>query len=135
MLSNSIIINGYNNNQNNNNIRQLSESIGNTLNLGNFNDKSISLKSSIAHLPTTKSSPMVNNALKEIFLYYSQLHINTQKTRLFSTLEEKKLHLDLNEFSKFCTDFNIAIKRQKLVEIFKKTVADLHYMNFKELMT
>ena len=132
MLSNSIIINGDNNNQNKNNIRQLSESIGNTLNLGNFNDKSISLKSSIAHLPTTKSSPMVNNALKEIFLYYSQLHINTQKTRLFSTLEEKKLHLDLNEFSKFCTDFNIAIKRQKLVEIFKKTVADLHYMNFKE---
>ena len=132
MLSKSIIVNEDNNNPNNNNIRQLSESIGNTLNLGNFNDKSISLKSSIAHLSTTKSSPFINNALKEIFLYYSQLHINTQKTRLFSTLEEKKLHLDLNEFSKFCTDFNIAIKRQKLVEIFKKTVADLHYMNFKE---
>ena len=132
MLSKSIIVNEDNNNQNNNNIRQLSESIGNTLNLGNFNDKSISLKSSIAHLSSSKSSPLINNALKEIFLYYSQLHINTQKTRLFSTLEEKKLHLDLNEFSKFCTDFNIAIKRQKLVEIFKKTVADLHYMNFKE---
>ena len=132
ILSKSIIVNEDNNNQNNNNIRQLSESIGNTLNIGNFNDKSISLKSSIAHLSTTKSSPFINNALKEIFLYYSQLHINTQKTRLFSTLEEKKLHLDLNEFSKFCTDFNIAIKRQKLVEIFKKTVADLHYMNFKE---
>jgi len=132
MLSQSKINGNINNQNNTNNSRQLSESIANTLNLGTLNGKSLTLKSDMTNLNSTKTNPSINNALKEIFLYYSTLHINTQRTRLFSTLEEKKLHLDLNEFSKFCTDFNIPIMRQKLVEIFKKTVADLHYMNFKE---
>ena len=122
-------INGDINSQN---IKQLTESNSNNLNMGNINDKSISFISSNTNLTSMKSNPMVINVLKEIFLYYSQLHLNVKKTRLFSNLEEKKLHLDLNEFSKFCTDFSIPIKRQKLVEIFKKSVSNLHFMNFKE---
>ena len=114
------------------NIKHLTESYSNTQNLGTSNDKSISLISSNTNLTSKKSSPLIINALKEIFLYYSHLHLNVKKNRLFSNLEEKKLHLDLNEFSKFCTDFNIPISRQKLVEIFKKSVSNLHYMNFKE---
>ena len=114
------------------NIKHLTESYSNTQNLGTSNDKSISLISSNTNLTSMKSSPLMINALKEIFLYYSHLHLNVKKNRLFSNLEEKKLHLDLNEFSKFCTDFNIPISRQKLVEIFKKSVSNLHYMNFKE---
>ena len=114
------------------NIKHLTETYSNTQNLGTSNDKSISLISSITNLTSMKSSPLIINALKEIFLYYSHLHLNVKKNRLFSNLEEKKLHLDLNEFSKFCTDFNIPISRQKLVEIFKKSVSNLHYMNFKE---
>ena len=122
-------INGDINTQN---IKHLTESYSNTQNLGTSNDKSISLISSNTNLTSMKSSPLIINALKEIFLYYSHLHLNVKKNRLFSNLEEKKLHLDLNEFSKFCTDFNIPISRQKLVEIFKKSVSNLHYMNFKE---
>ena len=114
------------------NIKHLTESYSNTQNLGTSNDKSISLISSNTNLTSMKSSPLIINALKEIFLYYSHLHLNVKKNRLFSNLEEKKLHLDLNEFSKFCADFNIPISRQKLVEIFKKSVSNLHYMNFKE---
>ena len=114
------------------NIKHLTETYSNTQNLGTSNDKSISLISSNTNLTSKKSSPLIINALKEIFLYYSHLHLNVKKNRLFSNLEEKKLHLDLNEFSKFCTDFNIPISRQKLVEIFKKSVSNLHYMNFKE---
>ena len=114
------------------NIKHLTESYSNTQNLGTSNDKSISLISSNTNLTSMKSSPLIINALKEIFLYYSHLHLNVKKNRLFSNLEEKKLHLDLNEFSKFCIDFNIPISRQKLVEIFKKSVSNLHYMNFKE---
>ena len=117
---------------NNLNIKQLTESYSNTQNFGISNDRSISLISSNTNLTSMKSSPLIINALKEIFLYYSHLHLNVKKTRLFSNLEEKKLHLDLNEFSKFCSDFNIPISRQKLVEIFKKSVSNLHYMNFKE---
>ena len=122
-------INGDINTQN---IKHLTESYSNTQNLGTSNDKSISLISSNTNLTSMKSSPLIINALKEIFLYYSHLHLNVKKNRLFSNLEEKKLHLDLNEFSKFCIDFNIPISRQKLVEIFKKSVSNLHYMNFKE---
>ena len=114
------------------NIKNLTETYSNTQNLGTSNDKSISLISSNTNLTSMKSSPLIINALKEIFLYYSHLHLNVKKNRLFSNLEEKKLHLDLNEFSKFCADFNIPISRQKLVEIFKKSVSNLHYMNFKE---
>ncbi len=114
------------------NIKHLTETYSNTQNLGTSNDKSISLISSNTNLTSMKSSPLMINALKEIFLYYSHLHLNVKKNRLFSNLEEKKLHLDLNEFSKFCADFNIPISRQKLVEIFKKSVSNLHYMNFKE---
>ena len=114
------------------NIKHLTETYSNTQNLGTSNDKSISLISSNTNLTSMKSSPLMINALKEIFLYYSHLHLNVKKNRLFSNLEEKKLHLDLNEFSKFCSDFNIPISRQKLVEIFKKSVSNLHYMNFKE---
>ena len=128
-LSKSKRINGDINIHNN---RQLNESNTTTFNIGTLNDKSISLISNNTNLTSMKSSPRINNALKEIFLYYSQLHINVKKTRLFSNLEEKKQHLDLNEFSKFCSDFNISIKRQKLVEIFKKSVSNLNLMNFKE---
>ena len=117
---------------NSQNIKHLTESYSNTQNLGISNDKSISLISSNTNLTSMKSSPLIINALKEIFLYYSHLHLNVKKNRLFSNLEEKKLHLDLNEFSKFCADFNIPISRQKLVEIFKKSVSNLHLMNFKE---
>ena len=130
--------NGFNQNKkingdiNTQNIKHLTESYSNTQNLGTSNDKSISLISSNTNLTSMKSSPLIINALKEIFLYYSHLHLNVKKNRLFSNLEEKKLHLDLNEFSKFCADFNIPISRQKLVEIFKKSVSNLHYMNFKE---
>ena len=98
----------------------------------NINDKNNTLLSSNTNLTSLKSSPNIINAIKEIFIHYSQLHINVKRTRLFSNLEEKKLHLDLHEFSKFCSDFNIPIKRQKLVEIFKKSVANLQYMTFKE---
>ena len=125
--------NQINDDINNLNNKKLSESnTKNTLKISNLNDKSISLISSNTNLASMKSNPRINDALEEIFFYYSQLHINVKKTRLFSFLEEKKSHLDLTEFSKFCTDFNIPIKRQKLVEVFKKSVSNLNFMNFKE---
>ena len=117
---------------NDQNSKILNESNINIFNSMNINDKNNTLLSSNTNLTSLKSSPNIINAIKEIFIHYSQLHINVKRTRLFSNLEEKKLHLDLHEFSKFCSDFNIPIKRQKLVEIFKKSVANLQYMTFKE---
>ena len=116
----------------NQNSKILNESNINIFKSVNINDKSNTLLSSNTNLTSFKSSPNINNAIKEIFIHYSQLHLNVKRTRLFSNLEEKKLHLDLHEFSKFCSDFNLPIKRQKLVEIFKKSVSNLQYMTFKE---
>ena len=117
---------------NNLNYQKLNDSNSNILNSRIINDKTISILSSHTNLTSSKTNPYIINAIKEIFQHYSKIHLNVKKTRLFSYLEEKKLHLDLHEFSKFCSDFNIPIKRQKLVEIFKKCVSNLHLMTFKE---
>ena len=72
----------------------------------------------------------INNSLKDIFDFYSKKH-NIIGHSLFSRVEEKKSHMDLNEFSKFCSDFNIPIK-QKIVTIFKKNAnSKSKLMNFK----
>ena len=122
----------FNNELNDQNSKILSDSNMNIFNSINMNDKNITLLSRNTNLSSFKSNPNIINALKEIFIHYSQIHLNVKRTRLFSNVEEKKLHLDLHEFSKFCSDFNIPIKRQKLVEIFKKSVSNLQYMTFKE---
>ena len=106
--------------------KQLNESITNSLNTGILNDKS---NTSIV---SNSTKIKINNALQDIFIYYSKQHVIAGYTPLFSNLEQKKMHLDLNEFSKFCIDFRIPILRQKLVEIFKKTTSDFHHMSFKE---
>ena len=122
----------FNNELNDQNSKILSDSNMNIFNSVNMNDKNITLLSRNTNLSSFKSNPNIINALKEIFIHYSQIHLNVKRTRLFSNVEEKKLHLDLHEFSKFCSDFSIPIKRQKLVEIFKKSVSNLQYMTFKE---
>ena len=122
----------FNNELNDQNSKILSDSNMNIFNSVNMNDKNITLLSRNTNLSSFKSNPNIINALKEIFIHYSQIHLNVKRTRLFSNVEEKKLHLDLHEFSKFCSDFNIPIKRQKLVEIFKKSMSNLQYMTFKE---
>ena len=106
--------------------RQLNESITNSLNTGLLNDKS---NTSII---SNSSKSKIINALQDIFIYYTKQHIIVGYTPLFSNIEKKKLHLDLNEFSKFCIDFRIPIIRQKIVEIFKKNTSDFHHMTFKE---
>ena len=73
----------------------------------------------------------INKALKEIFYFYSKKH-NIVGHSLFSKIEEKKKHIDLHEFSLFCSDFKIPIARQKIVEIFKKNVSNCKLMEFKE---
>jgi hypothetical protein len=119
--NNKIIL--YNNTNTN---KQLNESITNSINTGIINDKS---NTSI----TLNSSKMkINNALQDIFIHYSKQHNIAGYTPLFSTVQQKQFHLDLNEFSKFCIDFRIPIIRQKIVEVFKKSIANVHIMTFKE---
>jgi len=114
----------YNNTNTN---KQLNDSTSNSINTNIINDKS-NTTSALANSSKSK----INNALQEIFEYYSKQHILAGYTPLFSNIEQKKSHLDLNEFSKFCIDFRIPIIRQKLVEIFKKSTSNFKTMTFKE---
>ena len=113
----------YNNTNGN---RQLNESINNSVNTALLNDKSTT------SIISNSNKTRVSNALQEIFTYYSKQHNIAGYTPLFENVEKKKSHLDLNEFSKFCSDFRIPIIRQKIVEIFKKNTSNLYNMNFKE---
>ena len=71
-------------------------------------------------------------AFHEIFSFYSRQHNLVGQTPLFETIQEKKEHLDMAEFSKFCSEFNVPITRQKLVEIFKKVTSNLRTMTYDE---
>ena len=112
---------------NTNTNKQLNESITNSINTGIINDKSNNTS-----ITTNSSKLKINKALQDIFIHYSKQHNIAGYTPLFSTVQQKQFHLDLQEFSKFCIDFRIPILRQKIVEIFKKSVSNLHIMTFKE---
>ena len=96
----------------------------NSSNISNISGKSIIFRSD--------NNDKINKALEEIFYFYSKKHNIIGYNKLFENIEEKKKHLDLNEFSKFCKDFNIPISNQKLVEIFKKNSSNLHLMKLEE---
>ena len=96
----------------------------NSSNISNISGKSIIFRSD--------NNDKINKALEEIFYFYSKKHNIIGYNKLFESIEEKKKHLDLNEFSKFCKDFNIPISNQKIVEIFKKNSSNLHLMKLEE---
>ena len=108
-----------------NNNEQISNSndiklINNNIKINYLNKIDINKKKSmISDEMNNNRNEKINNSLKDIFDFYSKKH-NIIGHSLFSRIEEKKNHMDLDEFSKFCNDFNIAIK-QKIVIIFKKT--------------
>ena len=70
--------------------------------------------------------------IKEIFNFYSHQHSNAGHKSTFDSIRDKFEHLNLSEFSKFCTEFKILIPKEKLVEIFKKSAALTKEMSFQE---
>ena len=75
---------------------------------------------------------IINNAIEEIFNFYSNQHYLVGSSLLFSTIEQKKQHIDLFEFSKFCREFNIPLSNQKVIEIFKKIGSNIHLISLDE---
>ena len=73
-------------------------------------------------------------ALKEIFDFYSNQHNKAGSTPLFSTIQEKKFHIDFSEFFKFCNEFSISLTKQKLNEVFKKNSSNFYTMVFNEFV-
>ena len=108
----------------------LSSSARKELNMSNVNIN-MTTNNNKSNVELTREEKRVI-AFKEIFDFYSRQHNLVGQTPLFETIQEKKKHIDLAEFSKFVNEFNIPITRQKLVEIFKKETSNLRTMTFEE---
>ena len=81
----------------------------------------------------TKNEIRKNN-LFEIFSFYSKQHILLGKTPTINSLLEKEKNMNLSEFAKFCKEFQIMVKSNKINEIFKKFTKSATYMSFEEFL-
>ena len=73
------------------------------------------------------------NSLLEIFYFYTKQHSFIGQTPTFQEILKSEEHLDLAEFGKFCVEFKIMVKPQKIAEVFKKNAKnakELNYANF-----
>ena len=74
-----------------------------------------------------------NNSLLEIFYFYTKQHTFIGQTPTFQEILKSEEHLDLATFGKFCVEFKILVKPNKIAEIFKKNALnskELNYANF-----
>ena len=72
------------------------------------------------------------NALKEIFTFYARQHVQNSKNKTFDLMKSELESIDLGEFIKFAKDFEICLKKENYVEIFKRTAENRHEMTFFE---
>ena len=70
--------------------------------------------------------------LFEIFSFYSKQHSFLGKTPSIESVIRKEKLMNLSEFAKFCIDFKIMVKNNKINEIFKKNIKGGTYMSFEE---
>ena len=80
--------------------------------------------------PETKEE-LRNNSLLEIFYFYTKQHSFIGQTPTFEQFLKSEENLDLAEFGKFCVEFKILVKPQKIAEIFKKTSANSKTLSYK----
>ena len=60
--------------------------------------------------------------LHEIFNFYCSQHNAPSPYPTFAQIEYKGNHMNVSEFCKFCTEFKIPLKHDKLIEIYNKRV-------------
>ena len=80
--------------------------------------------------PETKEE-LRNNSLLEIFYFYTKQHSFIGNTPTFEQFLKSEENLDLAEFGKFCVEFKILVKPQKIAEIFKKTSENSKNLSYK----
>ena len=80
--------------------------------------------------PETKEE-LRNNSLLEIFYFYTKQHSFIGTTPTFEQFLKSEENLDLAEFGKFCVEFKILVKPQKIAEIFKKTSENSKNLSYK----
>ena len=81
--------------------------------------------------PLTKEQRR-SNAIKEIFSFYVRQHMNNNQKETFDSLKLKFEHMNLSAFSKFCSEFQLLVPKDKRVEIFKKNISNTNTLTINE---
>ncbi len=101
------------------------------------NDESMINKKNVSKIIPKKyltKEELRSNALKEIFYFYSRQHHVSGLTKTFDDISNKIDHMDLGEFMKFCVEFKVLVKKDRLVEVFKKTAGNIRHMTYEEFL-
>ena len=77
---------------------------------------------------------MRDKTLKEIFLFYCKQHSFLGRTPTFGDLLTKEELMTLSDFIKFCIDFKILVKKDKITRIFKQDLKDASLMTYDEFL-
>ena len=132
--NNSNLIN-INIKENNSNSKLINNSYSNNLNTDNnnkfdyyYNNENFYYQHGIKY-PETKEE-FRKNSLLEIFYFYTKQHSFIGQTPSFQEILKSEEHLDMAEFAKFCVEFKILVKPQKIAEIFKKTALNSKELNY-----
>ena len=107
--------------------------------LSKINNKSISTSknNSKIHLKLKKKltkEELRNKTLKDIFQFYCKQHSFLGKTPTFGDLLTKEELMNLSDFIKFCIDFKILVKKDKITKIYKQDLKDASLMTYEEFL-
>ena len=135
----SIISNNNNNNNVNNvqppssSVMRFQTSVSSALSTARVNNNSKNYINSriLLRQQLTKEQKRVN-AIKEIFAFYARQHVNNNQIGTFDSLKLKLEHMNLSEFSKFCSEFQLLIPKDKRIEIFKKNISNTNTITINE---
>jgi hypothetical protein len=114
-------------------ISNYSNTDGNVININNNNNinKEENFYYQYGVLYPESKEELRNNSLLEIFYFYTKQHTFIGQTPTFEQFLKSEENLDLAEFGKFCVEFKILVKPQKIAEIFKKTSENSKTLNYK----
>ena len=113
-------------------ISNYSNTDGNVINMNNNNiNKEENFYYQYGVLYPESKEELRNNSLLEIFYFYTKQHTFIGQTPTFEQFLKSEENLDLAEFGKFCVEFKILVKPQKIAEIFKKTSENSKTLNYK----
>ena len=107
--------------------------------LSKINNKSISSSknNSKIHMKLKKKltkEELRNKALKEIFQFYCKQHSFLGYSPTFGDLLTKEELMNLSDFIKFCIDFKILVKKDRITKIYKQDLKDASKMTYEEFL-
>ena len=107
--------------------------------LSKINNKSMSSSknNSKIHIKLKKKltkEELRNKTLKEIFQFYCKQHSFLGKTPTFGDLLTKEELMTLSDFIKFCVDFKILVKKDRITKIYKQDLKDASLMTYEEFL-